>query len=129
MKEDLIKHGCGPNKSYEIKLPNLEEDLMPHFIRGYFDGDGCILMSTRNTINITSGCLDMLEQLKTYLENKLDVTMKIYQDSRSTSTYRLCCNRQQESLNILKYLYNNSTDKNRLARKYKRYLEFNSLFK
>lgn len=125
MKEDLIKHGCGPKKSHEIKLPSLTGYLMQHFIRGYFDGDGCILMSNRYTINITSGCLNMLEQLKLYLENELGVTMKIYQDTRSTSTYRLCCNRQEESLNILKYLYNNSTEKNRLARKYEKFLQFN----
>jgi hypothetical protein len=39
---DLYKHGCVNNKTFKIKLPKLREDLIRHFIRGYFDGDGCI---------------------------------------------------------------------------------------
>lgn len=40
---DLIKIGFPYNKSYyNIKIPNINKDLVRHFIRGYFDGDGCI---------------------------------------------------------------------------------------
>jgi hypothetical protein len=38
----LFEIGCVNNKTQKIRLPNLNKDLMPHFIRGYFDGDGCI---------------------------------------------------------------------------------------
>lgn len=38
--EDLIKQGVGINKSKELKIPNLPENLLVHWIRGYFDGDG-----------------------------------------------------------------------------------------
>lgn len=42
---DLIKLGCIPRKSLILEFPN--EKIVPyylkkHFIRGYFDGDGCI---------------------------------------------------------------------------------------
>lgn len=43
--EDLIKLGCVPKKSLILKFPTFEqvpENLIHHFIRGYFDGDGCI---------------------------------------------------------------------------------------
>lgn len=43
--EDLIKLGCVPKKSLILKFPTEEQvpkDLIPHFIRGYFDGDGCV---------------------------------------------------------------------------------------
>ena len=41
--KDLIKLGVTPRKSLTLKFPTfLNEDLMRHFIRGYFDGDGCI---------------------------------------------------------------------------------------
>lgn len=36
----LVKLGFTPNKTYEFKLPELEAEMYPHFIRGYFDGDG-----------------------------------------------------------------------------------------
>lgn len=39
--DDLIKLGCVPNKTYlDIKIPSINEELIIHFIRGYFDGDG-----------------------------------------------------------------------------------------
>ena len=40
---DLIKLGVCPRKSLILKFPDyLDEELVRHFIRGYFDGDGCI---------------------------------------------------------------------------------------
>lgn len=39
---DLFKLGCLNNKTFKIRLPELENELMIHFIRGYFDGDGCV---------------------------------------------------------------------------------------
>lgn len=40
---DLQKLGCLENKSLILQFPTFIPDyLMPHFIRGYFDGDGCI---------------------------------------------------------------------------------------
>lgn len=40
---DLSEKGAPPNKTYKIVFPKfLRDDLIPHFIRGYFDGDGCI---------------------------------------------------------------------------------------
>jgi hypothetical protein len=42
---DLLKQGCGHKKSLTLKFPTLEQvpkNLLPHFIRGFFDGDGSI---------------------------------------------------------------------------------------
>lgn len=38
--EDLMKQGVGRDKSKNLQIPNLSEDLLVHWIRGYFDGDG-----------------------------------------------------------------------------------------
>ena len=38
----LFELGCDNNKTQKIRLPKLNENLMNHFIRGYFDGDGSI---------------------------------------------------------------------------------------
>lgn len=41
--KDLVNLGYGYNKSKsELHLPNIKPELIRHFIRGYFDGDGCI---------------------------------------------------------------------------------------
>ena len=40
---DLVNLGIGYNKSYsDLHIPEMPENLVRHFIRGYFDGDGCI---------------------------------------------------------------------------------------
>lgn len=39
----LVNLGLGYNKSYgELHIPDIPEHLIRHFVRGYFDGDGCI---------------------------------------------------------------------------------------
>jgi len=40
---DLFKLGLTPRKSLTIKFPdNIPDDCFCHFVRGYFDGDGCV---------------------------------------------------------------------------------------
>ena len=40
---ELIHYGIIPNKSLILKPPTcVPDNLLRHFIRGYFDGDGCI---------------------------------------------------------------------------------------
>lgn len=36
----LLSLGFTPNKSLNLTLPNVPDDLFYHFLRGYFDGDG-----------------------------------------------------------------------------------------
>lgn len=41
--DNLKKLGVNPRKSLNLKFPkNINYDLIKHFIRGYFDGDGCV---------------------------------------------------------------------------------------
>jgi len=61
---DLIKQGCVPKKSLIIKFPNLSPKLIRHFIRGYFDGDGCI---SGNHMSICSGSRKFLATLQNHL--------------------------------------------------------------
>lgn len=48
MVNDLISHGCVQNKSLKLTcFPELPANLIRHFLRGYFDGDGslCTIIS------------------------------------------------------------------------------------
>ena len=41
--QDLEKYGIVPRKSLILKFPNnISDEMLPHIIRGYFDGDGSI---------------------------------------------------------------------------------------
>ena len=47
MCKALEKWGLTQNKTFTIDFPDfLREDLIPHFVRGYFDGDGCACSTT-----------------------------------------------------------------------------------
>jgi len=53
--QDMILNGCLPSKSFEnksnLKFPKLNLDFIPHFIRGFFDGDGSVYFSKSSSIN------------------------------------------------------------------------------
>lgn len=52
MKNDLIKHGCIPNKTKKLIFPKLDKKLIKHFIRGYLDGDGCITHQATSKLSL-----------------------------------------------------------------------------
>lgn len=71
MVEDLIKLGCVENKTFVIKMPDIQDKfLIWHFIRGYFDGDGSIYLDKSHGFigfNFASGSDLMLKQLREFL--------------------------------------------------------------
>lgn len=79
--ETLNNYGCTPKKSLTLKFPDesifKSKDLIRHFIRGYFDGDGCISYERyKNGIVMRCsllGTMDFVDGIKQYtkLENIL----------------------------------------------------------
>lgn len=119
MREDLIKQGCFPKKSHILKMPTEEQvpsNLLSHFLRGYFDGDGCITTSNNGTgvsVEIL-GCKSFLSdviQLDLFHRNKL-YTFKHTEVNRISYS-------GQRAMAILNYLYTDATVY--LYRKYDRY--------
>lgn len=67
---DLIKLGATPKKTFTLCYPNIDKNLERHFLRGYFDGDGCIRINTdrrdgskRGDLRIVSGSIEMLNKI------------------------------------------------------------------
>ena len=72
-KQDLINKGCVPKKSLILNFPNenqVPKYLIRHFIRGYFDGDGCFSRQLHNIIVSPTvgfiGTKDFLEKILYY---------------------------------------------------------------
>lgn len=74
----LLELGFTPNKSLTLGFPPIPDDLLGHFIRGYFDGDGCASFACYKrknrkvpqkilSIRISCGSKDFI----TILQNKL----------------------------------------------------------
>lgn len=40
--QDLLRHGFTQAKSNRMQFPNIPPNMLGHFVRGYFDGDGCV---------------------------------------------------------------------------------------
>lgn len=71
MVQDLICLGCTERKSLTLKFPNkniVPDELMSHFIRGYFDGDGSVSEGRNVKVNFT-GNTDFILNLRDYLAN------------------------------------------------------------
>ena len=68
-KKDLEDLGVHSNKTKVVKYPNIPENLQNHFMRGVFDGDGCISLRTdkrdnsqRGQVNLCSGSYDFIKE-------------------------------------------------------------------
>lgn len=76
MKSDLHNLGIYPAKTMIVKYPNIPKELENHFMRGVFDGDGCISIrkpgkrdkAGRGQVNICSGSKDFIEEYVNILE-------------------------------------------------------------
>lgn len=47
--EDLERYGCVPAKSLIVRFPELPEEMVRHFVRGFFDGNGCASAHNKST--------------------------------------------------------------------------------
>lgn len=111
--------GCFRNKtSVGMNFPNLPIELIPHFIRGFFDGDGCINIKkdiyrgkNKTTINYSKRlaftCTDNIFLDK--LTSHLPIT-KVYKRvvRRKLLVYTYWIERQPDIENVKNYLYKNA---------------------
>lgn len=85
MKQDLLKYGVIPNKSKYTYFPNIPEEFHSHFIRGVFDGDGCICISKKPfkiKFSITGNIL-LIEKIQEILMQKCNLNKtKLYNDKK-----------------------------------------------
>lgn len=127
----LNNYGCTPKKSLTLKFPDLNifktKYLVRDFIRGFFDGDGCISYSNKEhtMMNISFlGTLDMLEGVEENLPLLQKYKFSKNHDNNDITMRFMICGKN--GLSILHFLYNNATIY--LNRKYNKYLEYCRLY-
>ena len=69
---DLRKLGLIQCKTHILKFPKINKNLKNHFIRGYFDGDGCITYGSKLNKNANVSITSTLNFLKE-IDNNIDV--------------------------------------------------------
>lgn len=125
MCNDLINLGCFKNKTKIIQFPNINPSLHNHFIRGFFDGDGCIrvgITKGKCSFDITSASYTFLIQLKTILE-PVTTHIGISKENKYDVWHLRCGGKQVQQL--LNWLYKDSTVY--MQRKYFKYQLLSSL--
>lgn len=120
---DLINKGCTKQKSLTLQPPkSIPEDLIIHFIRGFFDGDGSIIKyekTDKNTIfqiNITS-TYEIVRWIQDYFGMG-----QIFPEKRREKTWYYSLGGNRQLLIFYNQLYNNATVW--MDRKYNRFQEF-----
>ena len=102
--------GMVPNKSLILQFPTcVPENLVPHFIRGVFDGDGYISHGGDYTCEIM-GTEDFCIELQ-HILSKTGIESKIYNTTlrKETSTRRLYIGKKENVRKFLLYIYDNSS--------------------
>jgi hypothetical protein len=109
------KYGITQRKSKTIKFPNLPEQLIPHFIRGVFDGDGGIYVTKRKIngkyydrakVHFCSGSFYFLEGLKTEIEKVIDANCKI---TTGTRCYQYGFESKKDVIKFAEWIYQNDS--------------------
>lgn len=120
--DDLEKLGVIQNKSLVLKFPS-EMPYMKDFIRGYFDGDGCIYNSQKRIMLNFVGSEDFCKGFCNFLKSELDINVIAKQDKRGNSWY-IYIHKIEDVLKFCKYIYEdeNCIKLNRKYEKYKTYL-------
>jgi intein/homing endonuclease len=105
MKEDLMNiHGLTPNKSKDVKMPDVPNEYLNHFIRGYFDGDGHINYEKR-LVSFVGGSLQFMETLQLILEKQM---FKPY-IRKQKNYYRLFLTGRRSIFLFGEWIYQNKT--------------------
>ena len=121
----LITLGCMPKKSLQLSFPDTSifanEDLVFPFIRGYFDGDGCVTHTANNELEmIIVGTKEMMNGIKLWCPNIFGWAMHKDKRHPDSNTYTLVCT-CHKATTFGHLLYDNATIY--LQRKYDKFNE------
>lgn len=123
----LIELGLYPKKSLTVTFPIIPPKFFSHFVRGYFDGDGCISLYRRPgkygqqimkklSVIFTSGSYAFLEKLGFVLADRAGLKhYKVYNGWNRSFQLRYST---KDSIKIFKLIYNHTTSNLFLRRKF-----------
>lgn len=127
-KKALCNLGCTPKKSLSVSFKEdciTDKKLRLSFIRGYFDGDGCLTHCFTNTsksrITVSTSFIGT-KSLLSWIEKELkeyNINCTWYYDSRNNPNIRFLLLNKLNSVKLLNLIYTNA--KVYLTRKYNKY--------
>lgn len=125
--EKLKEYGITVRKSYELRFPKcVPEDLLPDFVRGYFDGDGCISGKQVSFV----GTIYFIEELISVMSKYANVSDKVHPFRASKKlenniNVSICWSGIEQCKKIRDWMYRNGEAELYLKRKYEKFLRLN----
>lgn len=102
---DLIKLGCGLRKSLTLKFPSYDiipKHLFNHFLRGYFDGDGCIQFRSFHIISSDDFCI----RFQKWMMDEMEIESYLKKQQKIS---RIFVHKQENIKKMYHFLYDNAT--------------------
>ncbi|KKN74504.1 hypothetical protein LCGC14_0390210 [marine sediment metagenome] len=130
---DLVDKGVVPRKWLILKPPqNIPKNLVHHWIRGYFDGDGCISSSTKkNGYEAYSASLASAKNfcfsVKQIIKKELSINPNLYTRKVNKITTELSFGGNRQVYKFMEWLYKDATIY--IQRKYDKFIELKQSFK
>jgi hypothetical protein len=128
-KNGLINNfGITPNKTFTADISDkIPTDMLIHFIRGYFDGDGSITKTTTITVSFV-GTEILLLKLTEYFKNKFNIILKSKNDTPPIQKSKnvligSVSYSGKNAIKIMNGFYNDLSENNYLKRKLNKYNE------
>lgn len=122
--DGLIKQGCVPNKSLIINYPeNVPNKLISHFIRGYFDGNGCLTISDKSARFTIIGTESVIYGITDEF-SKIDVHCTVF---KNNNNHVLSVSGNRQIKRLLNWLYKDANFY--MQRKFDKKEEFNNVLK
>lgn len=130
--DSLIQIGLFPNKSLTIKIPEIPEEYFRDFLRGYFDGDGCVhlyrskgikqkIILRRLSVIFTSGSEDFLRGLLRRIRSFVIIKQRKVYKSHKSFQIRFST---KDSIEVFKLIFGGKTKEYILKRKLNIFLEY-----
>jgi hypothetical protein len=129
MYNTLCKLGFSNNKTYDFHIPEIRKDLIKHYIRGYFDGDGCFTFTNKTFhINFITASKILNDDIARVLEFEgFNFVKNNYVNEFDTTMYKLDIYRINDRINFLDWIYQDCNIY--LDRKYKKYLKVKNCYR
>lgn len=110
MRKDLEKYGLTTSKSLTLKFPtNIPKEYLHHFIRGYFDGDGCISVGKKkNNVVVSIAGSKMYCENLSVIFNNLSIYSTVSKHYKSNCYYNRIFSKKS-IMNFYIFLYKEST--------------------
>lgn len=104
---DIVALGGTERKSLTVDFPDVPKEYLPDFIRGYFDGDGCITRSKNNRVNSSFACGSpaFINKLWTVLKEEAGVEGGSYYEPGMQLQFG-----KRDTLRIGNYIYGNNPE-------------------